>query len=75
MQNEDTNINEEKIKEAYSKQIEIHITLKDGSWRNGFVKKIHPDFFEFWDWINKENEPVFFMELHKVQPRIEEERK
>ena len=68
-------INEQKIRVAYSKQIEIHISLKDGSWRNGFVKELYPDFFLFWDWKDKENEPVFYMELSNVRPFIREEKR
>ncbi len=68
--NENMNTNEEKIYLAHSKKLKVHIILKDKTWRNGFVKKIKPDFFIFIDEVNGE-EPLFFLEVHDVQPYME----
>ena len=67
MEKEIRKLNEEKIREAYKNSTKIHITLKNKTWRNGYVKEIHPDFFVFYD---NENgiEPIFFLEVHKVEP-------
>ena len=60
-------INEQLIRLAFSKGIKIHISLKDGTWRNGFVKEVLGDVFELED---KENgvEPFFYIQLVSVEP-------
>ena len=70
MQNEKTQ-NEEKILLSFQKKIKIHLTLRDGSFRNGFVKELKSDFFMFDDTING-IEPIFFLELKNVEPYMEE---
>ena len=74
MKDETTKLNEELIFEALKSSTKIHITLKDGSWRNGFVTEIKADFFMFDD---KENgiEPFFFLQLKEIKPYIEEKEK
>lgn len=62
-------MNKELISEAFSKKLQIHISLKDGTWRNGFVKKIYADFFEFQDTENP-IEVFFYIQLRKVEPFI-----
>jgi len=71
MNNEQTNmvINQELIKESYSKKIKLHITLNNNTWRNGYVKSVYADFFEFKDTENP-LEAFFFIELKKVEPYI-----
>ena len=69
--NEEMKLNEEKIREAYKNSTKIHITLKDKTWRNGYVKEIRPDFFIFSDDVNG-NEPIFFLELKKVEPYVDD---
>ena len=63
-------INEQLIRLAFSKNIRIHISLKDGTWRNGFVKEILGDTFELED---RENgiEPFFYIQLMNVEPFTE----
>lgn len=58
------------IETAYSKQIKVHLNLTDGSWRNGYVKEVKPEFFMFVDRVNNE-EPIFFLELKDVSPYLE----
>lgn len=62
--------NEELINLAYSKQIKIHLVLKNGSWRNGYVTKTYPDFFYFQDYRNEE-ETFFYIQIKNVEPFIE----
>ncbi len=69
MKNEDMKINEEKINKAFNSNLKIHIDLRDGSWRNGYIKEISADFFMFEDMVNGE-EPIFFLELKKVEPYL-----
>jgi len=59
--------NEELIRLAFSKQIKIHLILKDGTWRNGFVTETFSDFFHFKDKENDE-EPFFYIQVADVQP-------
>ena len=66
MRNESIN-NEQLIKLAYSKQIKIHLILKDGTWRNGFITNLKADFFYFKDTENDE-EPFFYIQVFDVQP-------
>ena len=64
----DENINNEQlIRLAFSKQIKIHLIIKDGTWRNGFVTNLTPDFFNFKDDENDE-EPFFYIQVADVQP-------
>jgi len=70
MDDEIKKLNEEKINEAFKNSTKIHITLKDRTWRNGYVKEIRCDFFIFEDDKNGE-EPIFFLELVKVEPYIQ----
>jgi len=50
--------NEQLVRLAFSKGIKIHITLKDGTWRNGTVKEVLGDVFELED---RENIRTFFL--------------
>ena len=70
MNNENMKTNEEIISLALTKNLKVHLVLKDKSWRNGFVKEISADFFIFEDLING-REPIFFLELIKVEPYME----
>ncbi len=69
MKDEIRKLNEEKIKEAKENSTKLHLILKDKTWRNGYVKEIKADFFIFEDSINGQ-EPIFFLELNKVEPYI-----
>ena len=73
MNNETTNINEEKISRARFSELKVHLTLRDGSYRNGFVKNIYDDYFLFYDDVNG-NEPIFFLELRNVEPYTKKEK-
>lgn len=68
--NDETINNEQLVRLAFSKQIKVHLTLKDGSWRNGFVTQTSADFFHFKDTKNDE-EPFFYIQLVDVQPFTE----
>ena len=59
--------NEQLIRLTYSKQIKVHLILKDGTWRNGFVTNPEEDFFYFKDTENDE-EPFFYIQVADVQP-------
>lgn len=72
MNNEIIN-NEQLVKLAFSKQIKIHIILKDKTWRNGFVKEVLNDFFMFEDFENG-IEPFFYIQLERVEPFMEEKK-
>jgi len=72
MKNENM-IDEQLIRLAYSKNIKIHITLNNNSWRNGFVKKLDNNFFIFEDLENGE-EPFFYAQLTNVEPFTEVEK-
>jgi hypothetical protein len=63
--------NEELIFLAFDKKIKLHIVLESGDWRNGFVKEIKADFFLFDDTINGV-EPIFYLQLKKVEPFMED---
>lgn len=52
---------------AFSKQLKIHLVLKDNSWRNGFVTKVFGDTFDFKDSQNSE-ESFFYVEVKAVEP-------
>lgn len=65
-------LNEQKILVAFNQQIKIHIVLKDKSWRNGFVKELKADFFMFND-SEDGFEPLFFLDVFKVEPFMEEQ--
>lgn len=72
MLDEKTKSNEEKIYEAFSKNVKVHLKLKDRSFRNGMVVETHADFFIFMDEINGE-EPFFYIELRDVNPYFRKE--
>jgi hypothetical protein len=63
--------NNEKIILSHKKGLKIHLSLKDKTWRNGIVIDIKPDFFMFLDEVSGE-EPIFFLELHNVEPYTED---
>jgi hypothetical protein len=63
-------INETLIQTAYSKQIKLHLILTNRTWRNGFVVKTYPDFFEFKDTENPK-EVFFYSQIKKVEPFTE----
>jgi len=71
MKNEKTKENRRILNEAKNNSTKLHIVLTDSSWRNGFVKKVKADFFVFEDMINGE-EPIFFLQLKKVEPYMQE---
>ena len=66
--------NERLIELAHSKQIKIHLVLNDGTWRNGFVVEINPNFFMFKDDKNLE-EPFFFLQIKNVEPFTEDKKR
>lgn len=69
---DDEKIIHDKIRVAYSKNLKVHILLKNRKgWRNGFVKNMYPDFFILIDKINGE-EAFFFLEIDDVEPYMEE---
>lgn len=68
--NDETINNEQLVRLVFSKQIKIHLILKDGTWRNGFVTETFVDFFHFKDTKNDE-EPFFYIQVSDVQPFIE----
>lgn len=74
MSNEIQDITREKILQSYNSNLKLHIKLKNGFWRNGYVTEIQPDFFIFRDDINAD-EPIFFLELIKVEPYMEKDKK
>lgn len=74
MKDEIRKLNEEKIRLAKENHTKIHLILRDKTWRNGYVKEISGDFFIFEDDVNGD-EPIFFLELSKVEPYIEPEKK
>jgi len=63
-------LNEQLIRLAFSKRMQIHIILNDGTWRNGFVTKVFSDFFDFKDHKN-DVEPFFYIQLKNVEPFTE----
>ena len=67
-------LNEEKINSALLNSTKLHLSLKDRSFRNGYVLEIKKDFFIFCDEINGK-EPIFFLELRNVEPYIEDIKK
>jgi len=72
MKNDIIQINKEKINYSHSKNLKIHIKLKDETWRNGFIKEIEADFFIFDDKVNG-SEAIFFIEVETVKPYTERE--
>jgi len=69
--NNDEMQNEEKILLSFQNKIKVHLTLRDNSFRNGFVKELKAGFFMFED---RENgvEPIFYLELKNVKPYMED---
>jgi len=65
-------INRKLIQTAFSKKLRVHLKLTDGTWRNGIVKEITPDFFFFIDDENKRLEPFFFLQVRGVDPFVED---
>ena len=74
MKDEIRKINEEKIFSAFKNYTKIHLTLKDKTFRNGYVKELGGDFFIFQDDVNGD-EPIFFLELRNVEPCMKEAEK
>lgn len=72
MDNDKTQLNEKKIISGYNSALKLHLTLKDRSFRNGYVQSVTPDFFTFFDDLNGK-EPIFFLELYNVEPCMERE--
>jgi len=66
---DDKKLHEEKLLLGLNNQIKLHIVLKDGVWKNGFVKKIGSDFFMFEDAVHG-IEPIFFLEVKKIEPYV-----
>ena len=66
-ENENLIINKKLIETGFSKKLKLHITLSDGSWRNGYVEKISYDVFYFKDDKNY-SEPFFFLQVKNVEP-------
>jgi hypothetical protein len=64
-------IEKEKILLAYNSKLRLHIKKKNKDWRNGYVREIQADFFLFEDDQNG-IEPIFWIELLKVDPYINE---
>lgn len=62
--------NEQLVRLACSKQIKVHLILKDKTWRNGFVKEVLGDVFMFED-IENGIEPFFYIQVGDVQPFME----
>lgn len=71
--NEEKKLNEEKIYSGYKNSTKLHLNLKDKTFRNGYVKEIRNDFFIFYDDVNG-SEPIFFLELYNVEPKLEEKK-
>jgi len=62
--------NEIRMKEAHENNSIIHITLIDGTWRNGVIISISKNYFVFQDRENKFEEAFFFHELKNVKPYL-----
>ena len=60
---------EEAVIFCFKNHLKTHLTLKDGSFRNGFIQEIRAGFFMFYDIVNG-LEPIFFLELRKIKPYI-----
>jgi len=73
MVNENEEKNERKIFLAWKNNIKLHITLSDNSWRNGYVFDMSADFFFFEDKVNG-REPIFFLDLKRVEPYNEQDK-
>ena len=67
-------LNEEKVLLGFSKKIKLHLVLQDNTWRNGFVTEMSADYFLFEDAVNGV-EPIFFLDLKRVEPYSEDDRK
>jgi hypothetical protein len=74
MEDEIKKLNESKINSAFVNSTKLHLTLKDRTFRNGFVQEIRADFFMFRDDVNGV-EPIFFLELYHVEPAMEGRRR
>ena len=70
MNNDTIDTIKEKINSAFINTTKLHIVLKDKFWRNGFVVEQSADFFIFDDVIQGQ-EPIFFLEVAKVEPYFE----
>jgi hypothetical protein len=75
MNNEKLNevLNEQLIKTAFSKTIKVHLKLRDGTFRNGFVTKLSPDFFLFSD-DKRKLESFFYLQVRGVDPFTESDK-
>lgn len=69
---DDTTINEQKIRESFNSNLKLHLLKLNGEWRNGYVKEVASNFFIFEDAVNGK-EALFFFELKKVEPYMREE--
>lgn len=69
----DKKLHEEKLLLSLNHNLKLHITLKDGIWRNGYVKEILADFFMFEDAVTG-LDPIFFLEIIKIEPYTEEKK-
>ena len=67
---EEMKLDEEKIYSAFKNKTKVHLTLMDKTWRNGIVKQVLATWFMLEDEVNGE-EPIFFLEVHKVEPFTE----
>lgn len=65
--------NIEKIRKSFSNKIKIHLSLKDKTWRNGFVKEVLGDVFSFED-LENGLESFFYLEVYNVEPFMKEEK-
>lgn len=65
--------NEIRMKESYENNSIIHITLIDGTWRNGVIISISKNYFVFQDRENKFEEAFFLHELKNIEPYITKE--
>jgi len=61
--------NEQLVRLAFSKNIKVHLTLTNNSWRNGNIIAVYPDFFLFKDIENLE-EPFFYMQVRTIEPYL-----
>jgi len=66
MSNETTDeLIKQKVDFYYKNSKAVHINLKKGSWKNGYIKEVSADFFmldEFLEGLK----PVFFLEIKDI---------
>jgi len=61
---EKENMNYERAKVFLEKQLKIHISKKNGTYYNGIITEVKPDFF-FMEDQEDGQQLVFFIELNK----------